>query len=126
MLGRTGQDAVMTWRGMLAVPPYAPKHVGGCWSRPSEHQQLQQRSRPALPSPLLTSSSVYIEQCIVPDCTMSSGNPFRTSLAPAQAPSSPVPPTSFTSPETRRPEAGTQHDDGRPLRCVSDCLPAVE
>ncbi|KAJ4332592.1 hypothetical protein N0V87_008285 [Didymella glomerata] len=42
---------------------------------------------------------------------MSSGNPFRTALAPAQAPSSPVPRASFTTPETSRPEAGTQHDD---------------
>ncbi|KAF3047483.1 hypothetical protein E8E12_008491 [Didymella heteroderae] len=42
---------------------------------------------------------------------MSSGNPFRTSLAPNQAPSSPVPRASFITPETSRPEADTQHDD---------------
>ncbi|KAF2630099.1 hypothetical protein BU25DRAFT_336012 [Macroventuria anomochaeta] len=42
---------------------------------------------------------------------MSSGNPFRASLAPNQAPSSPVPQTSFITPKTSRPEAGTQHDD---------------
>ncbi|KAF9701122.1 hypothetical protein EKO04_000730 [Ascochyta lentis] len=42
---------------------------------------------------------------------MSSGNPFRASLAPHPAPSSSVPQASITTPETGRPEAGAQDDD---------------
>ena len=67
---------------------------------------------------------LYIEQCIVPDCTMSSGNPFRTSFAPPPSASSVPPASSITlATETRRPEAGIQHDhDGMPLPfCVSAC-----
>ncbi|KAJ4990775.1 hypothetical protein SVAN01_03784 [Stagonosporopsis vannaccii] len=83
--------------------------IGGC-DRPrrTKHQQLQQRQSSALHTPLHSSFSLSVEQCIVYNCAMSSGNPFRTSVALNQAPSSR---TSVISSESRRPEVGTQDDD---------------
>lgn len=121
------QRGGMVGLGCLRCTPVVRRstYVGGPWP--------QSRASSAAAAPLKFSTThtaplevlLYIELCIVHNCAMSSGNPFRASLALNQAPSSPVPRTSFIT-ETHRPEAGARleaddADDGMQLRCVSNC-----